>query len=64
MRLAVAADETRMREDLDRTRRELSRRSEELARCTSALQSVVDSASWKLTRPLRRLTGSTRPERA
>jgi chromosome segregation ATPase len=54
----------RLRGELDRLRRELARRSEELARCSSALGSVVASASWRVTRPLRRLTGSTRPEQA
>jgi uncharacterized protein HemX len=51
-------------EEIDRLRREVARRAEELARCSTALESVVGSASWRVTRPLRRLTGSTRPERA
>ncbi len=65
---AASADAVRNREALDeelaRLRRELDRRNDELARCSTALRSVVESASWRLTRPLRRLTGSTRPERA
>jgi predicted O-methyltransferase YrrM len=34
----------------------------EAARLREELASVLDSASWRLTRPLRRLRGSTRPE--
>jgi hypothetical protein len=57
-------DVARRDEEIDRLRRQVTRREEELARCSTALESVVRSASWRITRPLRRLTGSTRPERA
>jgi hypothetical protein len=49
-------------EEADRLRRELDAALARASRYRGALVSVLESRSWKLTRPLRMLRRSTRPE--
>ncbi len=52
--------------DLDRERQRLTgeamRAQQEAADASAQLRSVLESASWRVTKPIRRLRGSTRPE--
>jgi chromosome segregation ATPase len=58
---ALAARDEALRESALRER-ELIAAETERDRLNGALHSLVGSKSWLLTRPLRRLTGSDRPE--